>query len=244
MLEDNCHRMAVLANTAYMSKKEGTEKYKSLGYSKVKYISISGAQCYIVTNKEEMVICFRGTEPNEISDIKADLNALPQKSTVSGWVHQGFFNEIEKVWDSVMTDVNMKTKDKSLYITGHSLGAAMTQIAASRLGTKVSAIYTFGSPRAGTKHFINTIQCSHFRHVNNNDVVTKVPPAFLGWRHHGTLVYINYHGEIRKMTTWQRIKDTWRGRWRAFKKGQPFDGAYDHSMEHYVEYTEKNHGIT
>jgi len=243
MLKNNCHRMAVLANTAYMSKKEGTEKYKSLGYGSVKFISIDGAQCYIIVNKEEMVICFRGTEPSEVSDIKADLNALPKKSKVSGYVHKGFYDEIEKVWESVMAIVKTNQKNKNLFITGHSLGAAMATIAASRLGVKVSALYTYGSPRAGTKHFINTIQCSHFRHVNNNDIVTKVPPAFMGYRHHGTLVYINYHGEIRKMTTWQRIKDTWRGRWRAFEKGHPFDGAYDHSMENYVECTEKNHGV-
>ena len=53
--------------------------------------------------------------------------------------------------------------------------------------------------------------------------------------HHGNLVYINHYGNIRKMSTWQRIKDKWRGRIRAFKKGQPFDGVFDHSMNLYNE---------
>lgn len=60
------------------------------------------------------------------------------------------------------------------------------------------------------------------------------------YRHHGDLTYINHYGNIRKMTLWQRVKDKLRGRWRALQKRQPFDGAYDHSMGHYVKYVLKN----
>ena len=34
----------------------------------------------------------------------------------------------------------------------------------------------------------------HWRFVNNNDIVTKVPFWFMGYRHHGTEWYINYYG--------------------------------------------------
>ena len=37
------------------------------------------------------------------------------------------------------------------------------------------------------------------------------------------------------MTPWQRTKDKCRGRWRSFKKGQPFDGVFDHSVNLYYE---------
>ena len=73
---------------------------------------------------------------------------------------------------------------------------------------------------------------------NNNDVVTSVPLFLMGYKHHGDLTYINYFGYIRKMSLWQIVKDKWRGRWRAFRKGQPFDGAYDHGMAYYVKYTD------
>lgn len=116
----------------------------------------------------------------------------------------------------------------------------MATLAASRC--KPDALYTYGSPRAGTRKFVKSFNTPHYRHVNNNDIVPKVPFAFLGYKHHGTLRYINYYGNIRKLTYWQRLKDQWRGRKQAWKKKVPFDGAYDHGMAYYVKYTEKNDG--
>jgi len=49
----------------------------------------------------------------------------------------------------------------------------------------------------------------------------------------GELHYINHYGNIRKLTAWQKFKDQWRGRFRAWQKGQPFDGVFDHSITLY-----------
>lgn len=144
------------------------------------------------------------------------------------------------MWTKVSGFVDRNLGTKKLYITGHSLGGAMATIAASRLKDKATCLYTYGSPRVGSRTFVKSFDVPHYRHVNNNDVVVKVPFAFLGYRHHGTLRYINYYGNIRKLTPWQRIKDQWRGRLTALKKKVPFDGAYDHGMGYYVKYTEKN----
>jgi triacylglycerol lipase len=127
-------------------------------------------------------------------------------------------------------------QNTKIVCTGHSLGAAIATIVASRLDA--DELYTFGSPRVGNKAFVDEMmndKIKHYRFVNNNDVVTTVPFAFMGYRHNGDLIYINFYGNIRKMTTWQRIKDKWRGRWHALKKGQPFDGAFDHSITLYYE---------
>ena len=75
--------------------------------------------------------------------------------------------------------------------------------------------------------------CDVFR--NNNDIVTGVPFWLMGYRHHGDLQYINYYGNIRKMSWWQRFKDSWRGRGKALKKFQLFDGMYDHSITGYAD---------
>ena len=79
------------------------------------------------------------------------------------------------------------------------------------------------------------MQVTHYRFVNNNDVVTGVPFWLMGYRHHGDLQYINYYGNIRKMSWWQRFKDSWRGRGKALKKFQLFDGMYDHSITGYAD---------
>jgi len=236
----HCSKMAEMAGIAYLDKSPGKAKYKKLGYPGHSFIENDGAQCHVVWNDEEIVLCFRGTEPNEFSDILADLNAWPDKAQVGGRVHNGFQNELEKIWDKIVELIEMD-KDKELYITGHSLGGAMATIAASRLKDEVEALYTYGSPRVGTRKFVKSFSnVEHYRHVNNNDIVTSIPLALMGYVHHCPPRYINYHGNIRPFTPTQRLKDKWRGRWRAIKKGMPFDGAYDHGMNHYCKYTKEN----
>jgi triacylglycerol lipase len=228
--------MAKMAGIAYLDGKEAKAKYKKLGFTGHMFFDNDGAQCHAVWNKDMYVLCFRGTEPDEFSDIKADLNALPDRAhNGNGLVHNGFQEELNKIWGQVHNHYNKTGIGKSFFICGHSLGGAMATLAASRF-TKVDCLYTYGSPRAGTRKFVKSITCKHYRHVNNNDIVPKVPFAFLGYRHHGELRYINFYGNIRKMTYWQRVKDGWRGRMAAWKNKQPFDGARDHSMDNYIKY--------
>ena len=123
-----------------------TAKLKKLGYSKVKYVDVNGAQAMILTNNKEQVIAFRGTEPKQFSDIAADLKAWKSKSKTEGKVHDGFYDEVNKVWSKITP---LLSKSKPLFITGHSLGGAMATIAASRLEDQTECLYTFGSPRVG-----------------------------------------------------------------------------------------------
>ena len=56
----------------------------------------------------------------------------------------------------------------------------------------------------------------------------------MGYKHHGKLQYINFYGNVRKMTGWQLLKDRWRG-WRS----GILDSVADHGMPNYVRCTEK-----
>lgn len=230
-----CAKMAKLAQLAYLDGPEAATKIKDLGYTGHKFFENDGAQCHALWNDKEYVIAFRGTEPTELSDILADLNAIPRGAMTHGLVHSGFRGETDKVWEDIKKHQSSH-KNKKFYITGHSLGGAMATIATSRFEefTKVELLVTFGSPRVGTRKFVKHIETPHLRFVNNNDIVTKVPLALMGYKHHGTLQYINFYGNIRKLTTWQVIKDKWRG----WKSGL-LDGAKDHGMDNYVAATEK-----
>ena len=135
------------------------------------------------------------------------MNALQSKSRTRGDVHAGFKNEINKsIWDD-LTFTLADLSGHELYITGHSLGAATT-ICASRLARdfNVSCLYTFGSPRVGDKRWVRNLNIPHYRVVNNNDVVCKVPFWFMGYRHHGVLCYINHYGNVRRMTGGKDLK--------------------------------------
>jgi triacylglycerol lipase len=226
--------MAQCARMAYLMGKEAKPLFKELGFSKHKYIEHDDAECHIVENKDYVVFAFRGTQPTEFNDIAADLKAWKHKSKTKGMVHDGFYDELNKLWKDVE---NYPTKGKHVFITGHSLGGAMATLCASRMcSVSQPMLITFGSPRVGNSNWIRANNgVGHWRFVNNNDVVPKVPPALLGFRHHGKLCYINYYGNIRELTWWQKVKDQWRARKRAWSKGQPFSGFTDHSMERYAQ---------
>lgn len=233
---DQAIHFAKLSKWAYLDEKSAKKEAKDLGYTQCKLIDVENAQCMVYSNKDDIVLGFRGTEPKELGDIAADLKAWKQKSKTAGRVHDGFYDETEKVWEDVTSIINTTAnKKKRLLICGHSLGGAMATIASSRLKDRLDFCVTFGSPRVGNKVWLAANDFHHHRFVNNNDIVPKVPPAIMGFRHHGELEYINYFGDFRTPTWWQRFKDQWRGRWRALKKGMPFDGVYDHVMTEYIK---------
>ena len=227
----NIHRFAKASSIAY--KDNANKDFIEMGYTVVQFVDHKGAQCDLLESQTDMALVFRGTEPKEFSDIKADLNAIQRDSKAgTGDVHSGFAIEVDKIWEKLrLPDIIQK----DFYIAGHSLGAAMATIAAHRLQGKynITGLYTYGSPRAGDSTFVKSLKVPHYRCRNNNDLVTKVPFWIMGYRHHGKLVYINYYGNVRKLSSWQRFKDGWRGRFRAWSKGQWFDGAYDHSITEY-----------
>jgi triacylglycerol lipase len=109
------------------------------------------------------------------------------------------------------------------------------------------ALFTYGSPRVGNKRYVNYIQLEAYRWVNNNDIVTRVPPSWLGYRHKGQEVYLNAYGKIRRLSTWQRLKDRWRGFSRGLREGR-IDFFDDHSISQYVTHirgaVEEEEGVT
>ena len=237
-IKNKPYTMAILSGLAYGEPSEVSKKFRKHGFHSNKYCSKNGAQCYIVWNDTDAVICFRGTEPKEMSDIKADLNAIQKQGLHNkGDVHGGFQGEINKLWDLIVEKID-ELKDHKIYITGHSLGGAMATICAKRLQeqkVEVQCLYTYGSPRVGDRRWVKSLQIPHYRFQNNNDVVCKVPFWIMGYRHHGKNVYIGYNGKIAKMNMWRRFIDSMRGRFKAWSKWQLFDGIYDHNITSYTK---------
>ena len=237
VINHNAVRCAYLSKLVYSGEPLVRSSCDTFGYEKFKWFDRGSTQCFVAWDKQTntVIICFRGTEPDQLSDILADLRAWPKRAQERGRVHSGFANALNLVYSEIVEylDAQQFDDDCRIMCTGHSLGAALATIMASRLDA--NELYTFGSPRVGDRHFVkemSTDKIKHYRFVNNNDIVTRVPPPLL-YRHHGELVYINHYGNVRKMTAWQRIKDQWRGRLAAWKKREFFDGARDHSMDLY-----------
>jgi triacylglycerol lipase len=227
---------AELAMIAYNDEAEATRAARLVGFSDVTFHDRDGSQAYRFRNQHDCVIACRGTEPNEWNDVRADANVRTVLAETTGKVHRGFKAEVDDLWP--MIETALIDNDAPLYFCGHSLGGAMATICAGRcylshINSNPRELFTYGSPRVGDKRYINYVQLDHYRYVNNNDIVTRVPPAFLGYRHCGSEVYLDRHGNIQKLGLIMKRRDRWRGFFRSLWKGK-IDHFADHSVHRYI----------
>ena len=209
-----------------------------LGLGVDRFIDRDGAQAYVFSSETDRVIACRGTEPTDWNDIKADVNALTVLSETVGRVHRGFKREVDDLWPALEDVLDDGDDHRSLWFTGHSLGGAMATICAGRcfladIPATPEAVYTYGAPRVGTRRYVHHVDLSIIRWVNNNNVVARIPPTWMGYQHAGTRMYINTDGNVRKLTRKQRAKDRWRGFVAGVKKGK-IDPFSDHAVANYV----------
>lgn len=230
--------MAETAMIAYLTPEQCNKAAGKLGFTGGKYFSLGGGQAYWFWNDHDSVVVFRGTEPNQWSDIKADANALTALAETVGRVHRGFKTETDALWP--VMEKALEDNTRPLWFTGHSLGGAMATIAAAKcllsyIRSEPEELHTFGSPRVGCRLYVNHVPLRHYRWVNNNDIVTRVPPVWLGYRHGGREIYLNHLGQIRELHGWKRIADRLRGFWSGLKRFR-IDQLTDHSTLDYVEH--------
>lgn len=230
---------AELSAAAYLKPTPAKKQFRACGYKMLEFIDRQGAQVYLLSSLTKpktvpahFVLAFRGTELSEPSDIKSDLIAGKYNAEVEGKVHRGFREECNKVSSEIFEAIKNITPESELYITGHSLGGAMATIYASRLQDyHPVTLVTFGSPRVGTKKFVNELTAPHYRVVNDIDIVTNAPPTFMKFRHHGQEVHLDTAGALRKPSLFEDIKTSVTS-WMSDKK---LAGLHDHSMINYVD---------
>ena len=75
-----------LSKVAYLQPEKPEITFKEYGFHNYKFIENDGAQCYIVNSEDNIVIIFRGTEPKQWSDIKADIKAHTRNKVYTNMV--------------------------------------------------------------------------------------------------------------------------------------------------------------
>lgn len=158
------------------------------------------------------ILCYRGTEAQNPMNWMTDFDVNPTRLRCVGsrgegdaLVHSGFLRNLDATWPFVVEAVERAIAGKhadpkthgslepleALYVTGHSLGAAMAALAGVQFAldpvwrklvrSKLRGIYTFGQPMIGSPDF--AAACSEdlllrdgiFRHIYANDIVPRVP---------------------------------------------------------------------
>jgi hypothetical protein len=162
------------------------------GFGTPQVFTAGSLQAFLTVNPTEFsVLAFQGTA--NPGDWGVDLNALrePLPGFERVGVHRGFWTAWQAMAPAIRTAIDRVTADHpdlGLYITGHSLGGALAQIASAELERDtLAACYTFGSPRVATINFDACVKCPHYRLINTWDLVPGVPlpMTWWGYRHTG-----------------------------------------------------------
>ncbi|MBK9923966.1 MAG: lipase family protein [Anaerolineales bacterium] len=160
-------------------------------------------QAILVSNGEYAVLAFRGTEVSKRIDILTDAKA-GKISMIEGMVHKGFVGAYKSIEGEVLRAVE-KLDGIPLYITGHSLGAALATVATQylerhrKIRDQIAACYTFGSPRVGNNQFDRDFKSTIYRVINTTDIVTVIPLLAMGYIHVGDVRFLEPGmGDIRR----------------------------------------------
>ncbi len=144
----------------------------------------------------QLFVVFRGTlsRGEKISNWMAGRMDAVFDDLPGGGVHRGF----HRCYDTVRGDIHRylsahASPEHSIRIAGHSLGGALATLAAMDIATgglpfRRLELFSFAAPRTGSarwaRHF-DRQPIAAWRIANRRDLVTRLPPAFLGYRHVG-----------------------------------------------------------
>ena len=140
---------------------------------------------FVLQSDTHAIVAFRGT--SSTSDWLSDALAVQVEfAPGSGLTHRGFTGIYSSARKGIHACLERISPDKTLYVTGHSLGGALAILCAfdAASGTKFRhpVVYTFAAPRVGDPDFVAAYGgqvARSFRVYNEFDVVSHLPPPTL-----------------------------------------------------------------
>ncbi len=236
-----------MARLAYRSSGEAGGKLRDLGFHEPLFMRDrkTGTGGFIAGHEEGnyIIISLKGTR--DVLDFILDMKViLRSKHEFQGKVHLGFYKAYRSVKEGILAYLNRPgNREKKIILTGHSQGGAIATLLAVWLrqrGFNVYRAFSFGSPRVGDRSFARAygawLSGIYLRFVNEDDVVTKLPPVF--YRHVGRLILFDREGRVLHRSEGKlRYKLLWLGISRRFKelKEELRGSLKAHSLKRYKE---------
>ncbi len=159
----------------------------------------------VLKSEQEVLVAFRGTQTafewlHDVEFFRTPFLYAPN----AGSVETGFADLYRScTWGNasgaprLADGLEAEASGKALSLTGHSLGAALTTLLALEMAAKPGEpphVVTFASPLVGDKTFAgkyDELTPDSWRIANRPDVVTYLPPPFVGYTHVATEYPIN-----------------------------------------------------
>lgn len=246
------------ARLAYEEKSVISQAFmEQWGFKHCRFFSRKGTQAFVAGNDDIVIVAFRGTEPKKLRDWHTDAKVRKEIGP-AGKVHRGFKKALQDVWvdrggkPGVRTSIDeFQDNGQSVWFTGHSLGAALATLAVAELTIRedraVNGLYTIGQPRVGDRKFAAAFNQAFrdrcFRFINNNDLVTRVPPRKFKYSHVGQALYIDSKGRLHDdIAWWNKFLDRIKGVLKDIGDLGP-DAINDHSASDYLRLIAKNRGV-
>jgi triacylglycerol lipase len=217
----NAGWMADFVLLAYDKKKTIQKRFDDAGLTAdgfvMEFFSRRVTQCFVANNNKFVVVSVRGTEIDNLRGAIVDwcrnFQMRPKPDDSGGLVHEGFMKDVAEVWNDTDEGRGLKSylrpllagSTRTLWITGHSLGAAVATLVAERAvrdaGFAVRGVYTFGSPRVGDTQFRQNyetrgLNAKTFRVVYDIDIAQHLFPD-AAYRHVGKFVFIDAAGNLK-----------------------------------------------
>lgn len=214
----------------------------TVGFTDLACFASRDSQAFAASHTEDgrVIVAFRGTKSDDIRDAITDARFLPTSWPAGGKVHGGFALAATQLLDAGLRAWLRERSDRPRVYTGHSLGAALATLVATV--ERPTRLVTFGSPLVGNPAFGSTLTGLDIaRYVDCCDIVCRLPPAVVGYRHVGTLHYVDRLGRLSGLGVdddIERDQDSgrldYRGIVRIGSGDVPLRDLADHAPANYV----------
>ncbi len=210
--------LAEMATAVYGTRHEFRDACKDMGFEADLY-EMRNTAVGVAVSQDSIVIPVRGSDDildwignflSALRSVRCDL--VPEGKIGFSWHRQA--QRARKLllysdYASIESVIRRCTGHK-VYLAGHSLGGSCVQSLAywldtvlRSLGSKVTAAYAFGPPRAGTKEAANwyakfgppTVTVANVSD-GRPDLVTRVLFESWGWYHFGEIVVLSDDGRV------------------------------------------------
>jgi hypothetical protein len=186
------------------------------GFADYRRINSQYIQGFVAASEQFTLVAFRGSEVH-VNNWQDNLDAgfVPGPFNEGDRLHRGFAQGLTYILPEIHSRIDaFQRPGTPLFLTGHSLGAALATLTAASFyyeGRPVHSVYGFGSPRVGCRHFRKSYtsrdQERTFRVVNQHDLIARIPPRFLRYRHVGLLRYLDDKCTVHEDPSfWKRLR--------------------------------------
>jgi triacylglycerol lipase len=228
---------AELSMFSYLADDQLARLAAKASYELVASYSSEHGHAYLLTSQDDTVVVLRGSGERDWEELVSEERNLSIFAETIGKVHRCFKADVDELWPKIESE--LEDNRKPVWFCGHSLGGAFANICAQRcllsyVRSEPKELHTFGSPRIGNKKYVRHVNVEHYRWVNNNDYITRVPPIWLGYRHSGTEMYLDREGKLKTIGGWRRFGDRLQGALQGYLRRR-LDYADDHAITQYVD---------